>query len=90
MAGAEETRQMPRKEPTGVLMPRHKKALWAAVRELEASLGNCSDRTDPYQIAERARREKLLKDAKEAMVEVRELVERERLSRNWNRGVVGV
>ena len=21
---------MPRKEPTGVLMPRHKKALWAA------------------------------------------------------------
>ena len=81
---------MPRKEPTGVLMPRHKKALWAAVRELEASLCSCSDRTDPYQVAARARREKLLKDAKEAMVEVRELVERERLSRNWNRGVVGV
>ena len=80
---------MPRKEPTGVLMPRHKKALWAAVRELEASLGNCSDRTDPYQIAERARREKLLKDAKEAMVEVRELVDAATIERRVKRGYPG-
>lgn len=80
---------MPRKEPTGVLMPRHKTALWAAVRELEASLGNCSDRTDPYQIAERARREKLLKDAKEAMVEVRELVDAASVERRVKRGCPG-
>ena len=80
---------MPRKEPTGVLMPRHKTALWAAVRELEASLGNYSDRTDPFQVAKRARREKLLKDAKDAMAEVRDLVDTASAERRVKRGHPG-
>lgn len=77
---------MSRKEPTGVLMPRHKKALWAAVRALESELGSCSDRTDPFQRERRKELQMLLKNAKDAMVEVRELVERERLSRKLSRG----
>lgn len=80
---------MPRKDPTGVLMPRHKKALWAAVRELEASLGNRSDRTDPHQVAARKELQTLIKNAKEAMVEIRELVETGCARRRLQRGTDG-
>ena len=78
---------MPRKEPTGVLMPRHKKALWAAVRALESELGSCSDRTDPFQCERRKELQTLLKNAKDAMVEVRELVLQEQLSRRHSKGI---